>query len=136
LDPRRGPGYFLPSRLVHAKRFLIGAAMLALSGCANPPDPAVAEHRFHFIRSGVTTREAIMLELGAPTSTFEAERISTWQYLLRGENWHLIVHSPPDASTQVFPQYSLVVIFGPDGVVSRWKLVPLEQPAYPPGMAP
>lgn len=110
--------------------------MLAVAGCVSPPDPAVAMKRFDFIQAGVTTREAIIVELGAPTSTFEAERISVWQYMLQGERWQLLVHSSPDAETQVRAEYSLVVIFRADAVVHRWKIVPLDQPAYPPAVAP
>ena len=102
------------------------------TGCATPKlqpaDPQLLfKSELAFIRDGATTREALLLKLGTPSGQFERDRILT--YLLRVDKdgkWHLIA---PQINTTTGlrewrPEtYSLVLVFGADGVLRKHSLV-------------
>jgi hypothetical protein len=80
-----------------------------------------------FIQDGVTTREEVALKLGTPSAQFEGEKILMYQLRLkRSGKWHLV--SPQTIKYSDFREwkegtYSLVLVFGSDGVLQKHSLV-------------
>ena len=101
----------------------LGAA--GLSGCAthrvSEGDPQLLE----FLMDGTTTREEIVLKLGAPSATFEQERILT--YRLGGdEKQGYIIRTPPPNGVWVAVHYSLVLVLDGAGTLKKHSLVPVQ----------
>ena len=104
-----------------------------LTACATPkirPSDVeqVIRSELSFIRDGVTTREDVLLKLGTPSAQFEAQRILTYQ-LREDKDGRVHVFWP--RHTEVNPSfthlgsdiYSLVLVFGSNGVLERHSLV-------------
>ena len=125
--------YHHESLIKQAQLFISFMAIIGLAtGCATPKlqpaDPQLLfKSELAFIRDGATTREELLLKLGTPSGQFERDRILT--YLLRVDKdgkWHLI--SPQINTTTGFREwrpetYSLVLVFGADGVLRKHSLV-------------
>ena len=113
---------------------------LLVAGCATPkvqPVPAVPaeramrSHLLSFIRDGMTTREEVLLKLGTPSAQFESGRILTYQIRFdKNGALHLVwprrsARNP--ALTNWEPEIlSLVLVFGPNGLLEKHSLVGAE----------
>jgi hypothetical protein len=111
---------------------LIVLALLA--SCATPrvqPLPAEQVSRsdlLSFIRDGGTTREEVLLKLGRPSAQFEGQRILSYQIQIDKEgaahvSWPGRSEQNPVLLRWDKDIYSLVLVFGPSGVLERHSLV-------------
>lgn len=115
-----------------ATALLALAAALCGLACATPhlqvEDPAtLLTGPLAFLADGATTRADVILTLGEPSARFEGDRILTYALTADKEGrWHL---SPPQALPGTpFKDWpsgtgSLVLVFGPDGVLARHSFV-------------
>jgi outer membrane protein assembly factor BamE (lipoprotein component of BamABCDE complex) len=90
----------------------------ALSGCATPKPPSVAEvesKHLAFLEKSETTREDVLTKLGTPSGVFENERILT--YRLRLDPTHGFTNS-----AYAFFHYGLTVVFDDNGRLKNFKL--------------
>ena len=93
-------------------------AML-LTGCASHRPVGDAE-MLTFITDGQTTRTEILLQLGQPSASFEAERILT--YRIGGdERRGYFVRELQMSWSET--NYSLVLVFGPDSILQSHSLI-------------
>ncbi len=101
--------------------FLLG---LLAAGCSSPTAPGEVEAAWlSFLKDGSTTREQVLLELGASSSSFEDGRILTSR--LRYDS-DLGVVPVPGGLLAPKEDYHLVVVFDQNGVVERHNLRLLE----------
>lgn len=101
-------------------------------GCKPAPQlmPARPEKLFQgllaFLVDGKSRRDEVLLRLGPPMAQFEGERILTYAFREdeRGE-WQRVVRSTFSDGRHLYPPgtSSLVLVFGPDGVLLRHSLV-------------
>ena len=119
-------------------------AMLLLAGCAaHPPtaQPVGDLPGTEFLEDGRTTRESVLLALGAPTSAFENDRILLFrlapvdgryvpayaefevQPLGRAARSGARTLVPPPLRVWCRASLSLVVVFDIDGILLRHKTV-------------
>jgi hypothetical protein len=79
-----------------------------------------------FLVDGKSRRDEVLLRLGPPMAQFEGERILTYAFREdeRGE-WQRVVRSTFSDGRHLYPPgtSSLVLVFGPDGVLLRHSLV-------------
>lgn len=120
-----------PKALVLLVLILLATALAGLA-CATPhlqmEDPAtLLDGPLAFIADGATTREEVILRLAEPSARFEADRILTYALTVdRDGKWHLA--PPPQTPPSAFREWpagtgSLVLVFGPDGVLVRHSFV-------------
>jgi len=112
-------------------RFLVLALGLALaSGCV---DPGVMQERTRAFESGLlgpiqegrTTRQEILLHLGAPSAAFEGGRILTYDFVMEpsGE-WRRVGATAVSGWSYAWPRTtSLVLVFGSEDRLIRHSLV-------------
>jgi hypothetical protein len=113
---------------------LIAAACSTPSGEKLVSDPALFEKsELSFIRAGATSRDEIIFRLGSPSSTFESDRILIYQVGFESSGKaHLyaprILRAEQKYSIRDWERgtFSLVLVFGPDGLLSKHSLVPSE----------
>ncbi len=94
--------------------------LLALIGCGEGIGRA---DLLDFLVDNSTRKQDAVLRLGAPSNSFEQQRILTWRiaradhgYAVQTDNSRLFVNA----------DFSLVLVFGPDGILQRHALVPLK----------
>lgn len=108
------------------------ATALAGLACATPhlqvEDPAsLMDGPLAFLADGTTTRADVILKLGEPSARFEEDRILTYALTADKEGrWR--VAPPPALPGTPFKDWpsgtgSLVLVFGPDGVLQRHSFV-------------
>lgn len=111
--------------------------MAVLVGCAPPllrqAQPSeIHTDRLAFLADGKTTREEVLLTLGRPNAHLEEERILTYALIRtsRGEWWTLVGRNPDRVKNRFVYEgrsiYSLVLVFGADGRLTRHSLVVSE----------
>lgn len=81
-----------------------------------------------FIRDGVTTREEVLLKLGAPSADFEEHRILTYRLVPDREGTLHVLWPRASTTRSGFTEwapgvYSLVLVFKGDGVLEKHSLV-------------
>lgn len=119
---------------------LLAAEVSGLAGCSSASqgpklvaDPAVmGRSELAFLRTGESTRGEVLLRLGSPSSRFEEDRILV--YLVGFEaSGRAHLYAPRlfgegnTASRDWRPgTFSLVLVFGQDGVLAKYTLVPTE----------
>lgn len=127
----------MPGRTIQAAPLL---AVLVGVGCADPVAEverfrAFESTTFGFLQDGRTTRQEALLKLGGPTGSFEGERILTYEFA-RGPGGGWIRAVPLGAGEWqmgVPPRScSLVLVFGPEGVLVRHSLVGGPEPPSTP----
>lgn len=119
---------------------LLGLALLA--GCV---DPSVWQEKARAFEAGLlesivdgeTTRQDVLLKFGTPIANFEEGRILTYDFAtgLSGE-WQRV--GTIVVSDWMYPlprATSLVLVFGPDGVLLRHSLVTAAPKPAPPAEA-
>jgi len=113
-------------------RQLLWMMLLLGTACATPrlqlADPAtLLKGDLTFLQDGKTTREEVLVRLGAPSGRFEGDRILTFPLVADSQGeWH--VGSLPPAAPGAFRAWpsgtgSLVLVFDVDGVLARHSLV-------------
>ena len=110
-----------------------GILVTALAAGCNAPtvQPAPPERleqgQLAFLQPGKTTRENVLLHLGTPMAQFEGERILTYAFNRDAQGqWQRVGRW--SANGQGRFDYapgtcSLVLVFGPDGVLLRQSLI-------------
>lgn len=112
-------------------RVLVLSMGLALGhGCL---DPAVIQEKTRLfeaglleaVRDGQTTRQEVLLQLGAPSAAFEEGRILTYDFVMEAAGeWRRVGSASVSSWSYAWPRISsLVLVFGPDGRVIRHSLV-------------
>jgi len=117
----------------HGRPWLfIAAVALSVVACRPAPElqPARPEGLLQgllaFLADGKTTRQEVLLQLGAPTAQFEGERILSYAFHVdnKGEWRRVERRSNSDGRANFLPgTSSLVLVFGPDGVLLQHSLV-------------
>lgn len=107
--------------------------VLLASGCATPtiqpadPKTILLSDSMFFLQDGVTTREQVALKLGLPSAQLEGERILMYQLTADKEGKWRLAAPRWDAGTGMRSwsegTYSLVLVFGEDGVLRQHSLV-------------
>lgn len=119
-----------------ARVFAVGLLLL-LEGCVTPPgiqrfpvEQIIRSDLLSFIQDGVTTREQVLLRLGIPAAQFETQRILTYQLRVDKDGVAQVVlpqriaEHPKSNIIEWEPgNYSLVLVFRPNGVLERHSLV-------------
>lgn len=103
-------------RLAHAPVVAVFLVLFALAGCA--ANPRGEADLLGFLQDGATRREDVYLRLGEPNAHYESGRILAYRlakdegglYLITAVDW------PPKS-------YSLILVFDPQGLLSRHSLV-------------
>jgi hypothetical protein len=128
-------GVDLPKHLIFQALFIFSslAFIIVVASCATPhiqttdTQLLLKSDLLGFIQDGVTTREEVALKLGMPSALFEGEKILMYQLRInRAGKWHLV--SPQINEYSGFREwregtYSLVLVFGADGVLQKHSLV-------------
>ena len=110
---------------------------LLVAACATPkvqPLPAERAMRsdlLSFIQDGITTRERVLLNLGTPSAQFENGRILTYQVRFHKSGALHLVGPRRSAENPLLTNWepgilSLVLVFGPDGLLEKHSLVGAE----------
>jgi hypothetical protein len=94
---------------------------LTAAGCVAPnqyhADPALLQ----FLQDGQTTKETVMLRLGQPSATLEAERFLTYRLGQDPKHGYFLLERAPAGWFGV--KYNLVLVFDPPGILRRHSLV-------------
>lgn len=98
---------------------LVGLMMVSCASQTQQGDTALLE----FITDGGTTRSEVLLRLGQPAASFESERVFTYRIGGNGDNGYFLRDAP---GTWYETNYSLVLLFGPTGVLESHALVPVR----------
>jgi len=109
-------------------------ALMLLVGCTPPVLQQAESTLLHtgvlaFLEDGRTTREEVLLRLGTPNARFEGERMITYAYWKTSDGkWFRRARSQVHESGGVpfaypGPTHNLVLVFTPEGVLSRHSLV-------------
>ena len=112
--------------------FLIGMC----HGCSKPHVLPKADmgmidkSELAFLHLGETTREEIVFRLGIPIARFENDRILIYQVKFE-ENGKIRLYAPrilgaAGLQDWEWQTYSLVCVFGPNGILSKLSLVGAE----------
>ena len=93
---------------------------LFISGCATVNTPSHDPGLLEFLKDGQTTRQEILLRLGAPSRTMENERVLFYRLGQDGKGYFIrdLVH---DHWADV--RYSLVLVLDDRGVLEKHSLV-------------
>jgi hypothetical protein len=83
-------------------------------------DPQLLE----FLRDGGTTRDEVLLKLGQPSATLQAEKVLT--YRIGGSAEHGYVVAIPQHDSWQIVTHSLVLIFDANGTLEKHSLVPVR----------
>jgi hypothetical protein len=107
--------------------------ILLAAGCATPtiqpadPQTIMQSDSMSFFQDGVTTREQVVLQLGMPSAQLEGERILMYQLKADKEGKWRLAAPRWDTGTGMRSwsegTYSLVLVFGEDGVLRQHRLV-------------
>lgn len=103
------------------------ACAILIVGCASQP-PALLGQRdlLQFVEDGKTSRSDAVAKLGAPFANYEGERIMTWR-LAKDEGGYIVTgQRAQPGQPQNVPDYELVLIFGPQGLLQQHNLVALR----------
>jgi len=76
-----------------------------------------------FINDGTTTRTETLLQLGQPAGRFESDRIMTYRVGGNAQSGYFI---QKNTATWVDTNYSLVLVFDPDGILEIHSLVRVQ----------
>lgn len=138
------PGHpFHPSGAFMVRRVVFpgwALGVVLLLGCVQPEVAAAKFHTFTaetlaFLQDGQTTREALLLHFGTPAARFEGDRLLTYDFVRGpGGAWQRVgATTTSDWRYGVLPSTcSLVLVFRPDGVLTRHALVKdREEPPAP-----
>jgi hypothetical protein len=102
------------SAIVVGTAFIFGACSSTLE---RVPD-SEAVKGFAFLQANTVTRQEIQGRIGAPAATYENGRIATYPLTKSDGRF---------APGGDHPTFTLVVIYGQDGMVERWSLVDRER---------
>ena len=106
------------------KVYLI-ATVLLVAGCAAstvaPHDPQVVSETFPFIRDGKTPRKEVLSRLGTPDYRHEGGRILAYKmWMCAMEEQRPLI---ADTRCRDSGTYNLILVFGPNNLVERHRLV-------------
>lgn len=100
---------------------------LMLAGCATPPPLKGRADLLSFLTVGGTTRQDVMLRLGAPSGRFESEKVLTYRlgYEPKNQGYYVVEREGGLGGwpTWLWAKYSLVLIFNEAGVLQKHSLV-------------
>jgi hypothetical protein len=115
-----------------AAQTLLSLIAATACGCAShdsplPTSAQLEQNHLSFVRDGVTTREAVMLQLGIPSAQFEGERIMTYRLFFNGQTVEPLPietsSDDPRYKTWSQPAYNLVLVFDATNRVQRHSLI-------------
>ena len=110
---------------------IIAVMLLGGIGCASHVTQEQWQRNvLGFVQDGVTTREQVLMQLGAPTGRFEADRIFTYRIAREGDDGLRILQRQSDGSGYAggnwqAADFSLVLVFQ-DEILTRHSLVPVR----------
>lgn len=102
------------------RRVAIASLLLLLTACTTVM-PGADLKLLEFLRDGSTTREEVLLKLGEPSATLEAEKILTYRIGGDGDLGYFVETRKGDSWQNV--QYSLVLVFDSNAVLQKHNLV-------------
>lgn len=127
----------------HCLMFLLIVAIGLTGGCINTHPVVIqkatlqmlANSDLGFLRTGITTREEVLLKMGHPSGDFENGRILTYQLLAektpeRGIKFQIL---PPKNSSRGLRTWnggtnSLVLVFNQDNILDKMQLLRIWRP--------
>lgn len=126
--------------MTRRQAYVMGA--LALAGWLGCRSPVPLPEALQLLESGAlrgldpgrTSRQAVILQLGTPTATFEDGRILTYDFLLDRlhREWRGVGSGPEGWMYSGVRTVSVVLVFQSDGTLERKQLVLHEAlPAVP-----
>jgi hypothetical protein len=112
---------------------LVSIFISITGGCASGlhPTPATDEETAQgplaFLRDGSSSKEEVILKLGAPAAVFESERILTYRLRhTREEGMKVMAKEAHAYETWDSVQYSLVLVFDAQQVLQKHSLVTVK----------
>jgi hypothetical protein len=103
--------------------WIVACALLVLGGCVTMPPPVPPDRNLlNNVVTG-TSREVVLLKLGAPSASFEAGRILTYRIGSDGDNSYFLMDCQVNWSNA---KYSLVLVFDEKGILTKHALVPVR----------
>jgi hypothetical protein len=109
--------------------FLISLAAGCAPGLHPTPatDTEIAQGPLAFLHDGSTTKEDVILTLGAPAAVFESEKILTYRFRhTREEGMRVLAKDSHPYETWDAVQYSLVLVFDAQQVLQKHNLVQVK----------
>jgi hypothetical protein len=105
------------------RSLIVGALASLLTIACAAPETQGDTALLTFIADGETTRTEAVLHLGQPSASFENDRILTWR--LHGDDQAgYFISDDPGTWNEV--RYSLVLVFGSDGVLETHSKVAVK----------
>lgn len=94
-----------------------------LLGCATT-NPHASKTLLDFLEDGMTTKEEVVLKLGQPSGTYEAEKIVTFR--IGKDDLGYFVRDRSSGMDWVNTSHSLVLVFDENNILRRHSLVPVK----------
>jgi hypothetical protein len=98
-------------------------ALFMLGGCVTMPPVPADKNLLNSVVVPGTSREAILLKMGEPSASFEAERILTYRIGEDDEKGYFLMDRQVRWSNT---KYSLILVFDDKGILVKHSLVPVR----------
>ncbi len=113
---------------------LIAYVLLFLGiGCAASVSRQANKTLLDFLEDGKTTKEMVILKLGAPSGTFEGERIISYRLGRTREGYFVLdqiaearVQKDPALYSGIISTFSLVLIFDESNILQKHSAVQIQ----------
>ncbi|GFO68785.1 hypothetical protein GMLC_23640 [Geomonas limicola] len=97
-------------------------AILALASCASFPHLPGDRNLLTDVTSPGVSREAVLMKLGEPSSSFESGRILTYRIGEDADGYFLMDRMVRWSNTK----YSVVFVFDSNGHLQKYKMIPVR----------
>jgi len=108
-------------------RYLVSISFFVMAIACAPALPEIKGDKtlLDFLNAGLT-REAILMELGTPSASFEGDRIFTYRIAGNEDNGYLLSDRHAVYGNWGLAAHSLVLVFDGNGELERYKLVKVQ----------
>lgn len=98
-----------------------------LVGCATT-NPNASNTLLSFLQEGITTKEEVILHLGQPSGTYEAERILAYRVGKEEAGYFLLdrANRIEQRGGWAMASHSLVLVFDENNILRKQSLVPVR----------
>jgi len=108
-------------------KYLMSISFFAMAIACAPTLPEINGDKYllDFLNTGLT-REAILMELGTPSASFEGDRIFTYRIAGNEETGYLVSDRQVVYGNWGLATHSLVLVFDENGELEKYKLVKVQ----------
>lgn len=114
-------------------KLLAYALLFLLTGCATSVSRQANKILLDFLEDGKTTKEMVILKLGAPSGAFEGERIISYRLGRTREGYFVLdqiaearVQKSPELYSGISGTFSLVLVFDESNVLQKHSAVQIQ----------